>query len=185
MPKRPLSLNPPTVRTPFNGPEHTLVEMVRLAQGVRGEQSMLVRGQVEEIVRGLQPKDYMSEILAIRYWAMGHIRYLNDPLHVELIKDPQRICEEVIAYGASVADCDEIACCLGAMALCLGRVCEFVAAGFKQPGSYSHVFIRVMEPRSHQWIVLDPVAGTAERGMIRKVSTFKFASLDEAPEKAA
>ena len=172
-------------KVPFYGPKHTLVEMVRLAQGERGEQSLYVRGVTEEIVRGLQPKDYLSEILAIRYWAMAKIRYMNDPVHIELIKDPQRICEEVLRYGTTVADCDEIACCLGAMALQLGRKAEFVAGGFRSPGHYSHVFVRVKEPRSGAWIVLDPVAGTGESGMLRKITTWKIADLDEQPEKAA
>jgi len=154
--------------------------MVRAAHGPRGEQSILVRSMVEEIVRDLQPKDYLGEILAIRYWVTEHIRYVNDPLHVEIVKDPQRIMEEIIAHGQASEDCDGIAEMIGVLCLLVGRVVEFVVVGFGEAGHYSHVFVRVKEPRSGQWIVCDPVAGSDERGMLDRVTTFYTKSLDEA-----
>ena len=154
--------------------------MVKAVQGPRGEQSMLVRTVTEEVVRGLQPKDYLGEILAIRYWVTEHIRYVNDPLHVEVVKDPQRIVEEILANGQAAEDCDGIALLIAVMCLLVGRVVEFVVAGFGEPGHYTHVFVRVLEPRSGKWIVCDPVAGSDERGMLDRVTTFYTKSLDEA-----
>ena len=154
--------------------------MVKAVQGPRGEQSMLVRTVTEEVVRGLQPKDYLGEILAIRYWVTEHIRYVNDPLHVEVVKDPQRIVEEILANGQAAEDCDGIALLIAVMCLLVGRVVEFVVAGFGESGHYTHVFVRVLEPRSGKWIVCDPVAGSDERGMLDRVTTFYTKSLDEA-----
>jgi hypothetical protein len=156
--------------------------MVRAAQGERGEQSLLVRMAVEEAVMGVQPKDYLGEILAVRFWVTECCRYTNDPLHVELIKDPERIVGEIAAQGVSLTDCDEQALLMGTMALLLGRVAEFVVVGFGSEGSYSHVFPRVLEPRSNQWIVCDTIAGTDERGMLDAVTTYYTVSLDEPPE---
>jgi len=141
---------------------------------------MLVKSVAEHIVQKVQPKDYLGEILAVRYWVTEHVRYLNDPLHVEVVKDPQRIVEEIDARGQAAEDCDGIALLIGCLCLLIGRVCEFVVVGFGEPGSYSHVFVRVKEPRSGKWIVCDPVAGSDERGMLDRVTTFYTKSLDEA-----
>lgn len=143
---------------------------------------MLVRSVGEQIVSGLRPKDYLGEILAIRNWAAEYVRYQNDSLHVEIVKDPQRLIEEWQARGIAVGDCDDIATLIGTLALTLGRTAEFIVAGFGEQGHYSHVFCRVKEPRSGEWIVCDPVAGTGESDMLRKVTTYQVWSLDEVPK---
>ncbi len=174
-----LSLQPPTTIAGFSGAPDTLKAMVQAAQGDRGERSMLVRSMTEEIVKGLVPKDYLGEIIAIRNWVAEHVRYMNDPLHVELVKDPQRLVEEYLERGVAIADCDEIACLIATMALQIGRLPEYVVAGFGAPGHYSHVFVRVLEPKSGKWIVCDPVAGTNEAQMLGRVTTYETWSLDE------
>jgi hypothetical protein len=159
--------------------------MQEKALGPRGEQSFLVRQFTEEVVRYLEPKDYLGEIVAVRNVFVQRnpqsgvplFRYMNDPRHVELLKDPQRMVEEVMAYGSSQADCDEITCLAGAMALQLGREVEWVALGFA-PGSLSHVGLRVREPKSNQWIWLDAVAGPREREAAKRAQNIKFWSID-------
>ncbi len=139
---------------------------------------MLVRSVTEQITRGLRPKEYGGEIVALRNWAIEHVRYQNDPLHVELVKDPQRLCEEFLRHGTATGDCDCVATLIGAMALQLGRNAEFVAAGFGEPHSYSHVFTRIQVPKG-PWLVCDTVAGTQERRMIERIRTYQIWSLDE------
>jgi hypothetical protein len=176
----PTELPPPTTTlSGFNGAHDTLRTMVALAHGERGEQNMWLKGVAEEIVRHVQPKDYLGEILAIRYWVAEHVRYVNDPLHVEAIKDPTRLTEEILAHGVALADCDEIALLIGTLNLLVGRVAEFIVAGFGEPGQYSHVFARVMEPRTNTWIICDPVAGTEERAMALRVTSWEAWSLDD------
>jgi hypothetical protein len=53
-----------------------------------------------------------------------------------------------------------------------------VTVGFGAPGKYSHVFCRVREPKSGTWIVCDPVAGTDEAKMLRKVTTSRIWRID-------
>lgn len=174
-----LSLQPPHTLSGFTGAPDTVRAMIRAAQGPRGEKSMLVRSVVERITANMQPKDYLGEIVAIRNWVAENVRYLNDPLHVELVKDPQRLIEEYVSTGQAVGDCDDMACLIATMCLQLGRVAEFVIVGFGEQGHYSHVFTRVLEPKSGKWIVCDPVAGTDERKMLERVTTFETWSLDE------
>jgi hypothetical protein len=176
-----LLLNPPHQIRGFHGPPDTLAEMVKAAQGLRGEKSMLVRSVTERVVGRLWPKDYLGEILAINAWVSEHVIYLNDPMHVELLKDPQRLCEEILDKGFARGDCDDIAVLTATMGLQVGRHAQFVVAGFGAPGSYSHVFARILDPRSQQWIVCDPVAGSEVGSMLKRITTYQIWSCDELP----
>lgn len=177
-----LSLNPPHQITGFNGPKTTLAGMVRAIQGPRGEASLLVRSVTEEVIGQLAPKDYVGEISAICNWVAEHVVYVNDPMHVELLKDPQRLVEEIQARGHARGDCDDIACLIATMCLQVGRHAQLVVAGFGSKGSYSHVFARVQDPKSSKWIVCDPVAGSDVAGMLSRIKTFQVWSTDELPE---
>lgn len=155
----------------FTGPRDTLAAMERIALGDRGERSFLVRQFTERVTQHVAPKDYLGEILAIRNvflmpspWVRHAplFRYMNDPRHVEWIKDPQRQVEEIHEHGTTIVDCDEIALMGAVMALQLGREVEFVALGFA-PRELTHVGFRVKEPKSGAWIWVDPVAGPRER----------------------
>lgn len=174
---------PPYHLTRFRGAPDTLAKMREHVWGPRGEKSLLVRQLTERVVGGVWSKDYLSEILAIRFFATAHLtlnlRYTNDPAHVEWIKDPERIATELLDTGESLVDCEEIAELVATMALQVGRVAEFVVVGFGAPGEYSHVFARVSEPKSGAWIVCDPVAGSDEEGMLAKVTTAEVWSLDD------
>lgn len=155
----------------FTGPKDTLQSMEKLAHGARGEQSYVVRQFTEWVTKDLFPKDYLGEILAVRNCflqpsptrpGVPMFRYMNDPRHVEWIKDPQRMVEEVVQTGSCICDCDEIALLGATMSMQLGREVEFVALGFA-PRSLTHVGYRVKEPKSNTWIWVDPVAGPRER----------------------
>ena len=176
---------PPYRLSRFSGHPDTLRAMVRAVQGPRGEQSYLVREVLEDIIRDVQPKDYLGEILAVRYWVAEHVHYVNDPLHVEMVKDPQRIVEEILRTGKAIEDCDGYTVLNSCFALLLGRVSEACVVGFGAAGQYAHVFSRVQEPRTNQWIVCDQVAGTDERGMLDAITTYYTVSFDEPPERIA
>lgn len=181
------AMSPPSSNRPFRGPFDTLQMMADLALGDRGEKSVLVRQFTEVLVREIQPKDYLGEILAIRNvfvqpppvitGAPALFRYTNDPRHVEMVKDPERIVHEIVLYGASTIDCDESAMLAGTMALCVGREVEFVAMGFS-PRELSHVAVRVKEPKSGAWILLDGVAGPREKEAADRAKELLYWSLD-------
>lgn len=166
--------SPPTTIRPFHGPADTIMLMIQMTVGPRGEQSTLVRSMKDHIVRDIAPKDYLSEILAVRNFVAEKIKYSNDALAVEQVQDPERMCEQIVQNGKAVADCDEIALMIGTLCRQLGREVEYVTVGFKQPGSFAHVFCRVQEPKSGAWIICDPVAGTDEASMLARVTTSKI-----------
>jgi len=171
---------------PFRGPKDTLQRMAQHALGPRGEQSALVRQFTEWVIRDVHPKDYLGEILAIRnvfvQWSPTRptaplFRYTNDPRHVEMIKDPQRIVEEIAEQGTSLVDCDDSAQMAGTMLMQIGREVEFVAMGF-EPNSLSHVAVRAREPKSGKMIILDGVAGPREAEAAGKAKELLIWSLN-------
>jgi hypothetical protein len=175
----PLDLSvPPHTIGPFRGPIDTVGTLRKQVLGPRGERSIVVYQQTEQIVRGLQPKDYASEILAIRNWVATHVRYKNDPLSVELVSDPQRLVEEIHKHGRAVGDCDDIAGLMATMMRQLGREAEWVTVGFQVGAPHSHIFTRVLEPKTHTWYVCDPVAGTDEQAMLGRVKSWKIWRID-------
>jgi hypothetical protein len=174
----PIADAPPQTVRPYQGPEDTVATMMQMVVGERGEQSMLVRYLKDHIVRELQPKDYLSEILAVRNFAAERIRYSNDAVAVEQVQDPERISDQIVKYGRAVGDCDDIATWIAATCRQLGRDVEIVVVGFGRANNYSHVFVRVLEPKSGQWVICDPVAGTDEASMLRRVTTYKMWRVD-------
>lgn len=179
---------PSTTLAPYRGPETTLNQMVAFARGEGGERSMIVRQFVEFFLRGIQPKDYLGEIIAIRnifvqpspFIPGGNtplFRYMNDPRHVEMVKTPERCVREIMEHGSTLVDCDDISVCAGTFALHCGREVEFVALGFA-PNTLSHVGVRVKEPKSGRWIWLDGVAGPREKEAAGRAKTLLIKSLD-------
>lgn len=140
----------------------------------------------EEIVGQLGSKDYLSEILAIYYWVLGHTRYANDPRTVELVRSPKEMLARLERAVASLRggwrpslDCDDMTALLAAMFLSMGREVQIVTVAFKNAfyrnqRQYGHVYLRVREPRTGHWIVLDPVAAEGAGEMLRRVVAAKI-----------
>lgn len=169
---------PPHTLAPFRGPQTTVDELRRQVTGPRGERSVVVYKQLEQIVRGLQPKDYASEILAVRNWVATRVRYKNDPISTELVSDPERLVTEIAAHGRAVGDCDDIAGLMATFMRQLGREAEWVTVGFQPGAAHTHIFTRVLEPKTRTWYVCDPVAGTDEQAMLGRVKSWKIWRID-------
>jgi hypothetical protein len=164
----------------FKGTDQTIHMMLGYARGKEGEQNYRVRQWAEAIVRHLRPKDYLSEILAIRGWCTSPwLRYSNDARHVEQVKTPFRTLLEIEKQRVALVDCDDIATLIAALGMTLGREARYTIAAFQPGGEYTHVFACLREPRSQTWIVCDPVAGTREQEMLSAIKSYKTISVDE------
>jgi len=175
---------------PFRGAQHTVQNIRRLA--VECQKRYSLRLLAEQIVGRLPSKDYLSEILAIYYWVLGNTRYANDPRNVELVRSPREVLarlEAVVPKLLEVArgtakwrpslDCDDLVTLLVGMFLCMGRHVQVLTVAFHDAfvngvRQYSHVLIRVQEPRTGQWLVLDPVAAEDASGMLKRVKHVKI-----------
>ena len=174
-----LASAPYTRTRTFQGAQDTVQEMIKAALGDRGERSILVRTRTDQIVAGLADKSYLSEIIAVRNYVAANVKYRNDALGVEQVKDPQRLVEEIDAWGKGVGDCDDISTLIAGMLRQLGRRTRIVIVGFTPEPNFSHVFSCGLEPRSKKWIVCDPVAGSDEAKMLRRVKHWKAFEVDQ------
>jgi len=161
---------------PYRGTDHTVAKMIELMLGPRGEQSNKVRRHTEQIVVNVRPKDYMSEMVAVCRWWGNAGRYTRDPIHVEMLRDPERLIDDVNA-GKAAVDCDDTAMAIGTGCMTLGARVQIVTVGFsaRMPGAaknHSHVFVRGQDPRSKIWWVLDPVAGRRTASMLKRVKQY-------------
>jgi transglutaminase-like putative cysteine protease len=129
---------------------------------------------IEDIVRDLPPKDRLSQMAAIYDWFNRHWTYLNDPVEVELVKDPERLLEEIAQKGRALGDCDDASTFLYAACRTIGIPARFARAGFTRgplaDGSkFSHVFV-VCPDQHGRKVVLDPVAGRRTTEMLGRVT---------------
>lgn len=153
--------------------------MLRATEGPRGATNPAVRFLAEHIVRDVAAKDYLSEVLAIRYWVNAHVPYLRDPVTVEWLRDPLALIDEIKATGKNGqlgivrADCDEIAMLCAALAMAVGNECDFIPVGFTSGGQPTHVLTRVHIHKAPAPMVIDPVAGTREAKMLATIKSLK------------
>jgi hypothetical protein len=167
--------------------------MIQLAKGLvdpramvqnalQGERSIRFRRHTEQIINNLRPKDYTSEIIAISRWWGNAGRYTRDPLHVELVRSPDRLLSDALA-GRAALDCDDLALAIATSCLTIGARAQFVTVGFQprmpgQPKVHTHVFARAQDPKSKVWWVLDPVAGRKTGDMLRRVKQYTIFEVD-------
>ena len=169
-------------QTRYRDVGHSVKAIKDAVEGPRGILSPKVRLFTEGLIRQVNPKDYLSEILAIRYGVLRLVPYINDPVHVEWIRDPEALIEEIEKHGVVRADCDEITGLISACSFAIGREVDLITAGFlPPPAPHSHVFPRVHlpgNPTGAPWpVVVDPVAGTREPSMLQRIRSYTVYSL--------
>lgn len=100
---------------PYRGTDHTVAVMIQLTKGavdpramiagaLQGERSIPLRRHTEQIINNIRPKDYSSELAAIGKWWGNAGRYTRDPLHVEMLRTPDRLMSDALA-GRLACDC--------------------------------------------------------------------------------
>jgi hypothetical protein len=142
------------------------------------QEHIAVRRVAEEICQGLASKDYASEYLAIYYFILARCRYMRDPRTVELVKAPYILATDILAGKTPSIDCDDMAALIAALILAVGGKCDMVTVAFKNQffrgeRQYSHVFCRAQEPRTGEYVVLDPVSAEKTNDMISRIKAAK------------
>lgn len=143
------------------------------------QQKPVVRALAEEITQHLPSKDCVSEALAFYNLLLARTRYMRDPRSVELVRAPWVVVSEMMAGRTPGLDCDDMTALICALAAVSGAECRAVTVAFRNMfyqgrRQYSHVFAQIKEPRTGQWITVDPVAGDKTEEMKKRVVAAKF-----------
>jgi hypothetical protein len=144
----------------------------------RSQRVYTVRQTAEAITQGLRSKDYVSEALAIYQWVCTHTRYARDPRTIELVRAPYLVLADIAQGQTPGIDCDDMTALIAALCLTLGHRTRAVTVAprhvfFQGERQFTHIFAQVQDPRTGQWITLDPVARRADR-MMSSVVAMKF-----------
>jgi hypothetical protein len=160
----------------YRGAPQTVEVMRRAA--LESQNSLEVRKLCEDTCCDLQSKDYLSEYIAIYNMSLQRCRYMRDPRTVELVKAPYLVAREILNGGTPSVDCDDYAALIAACVLAMGGSPRYVTVAFRdqfygRQRQYSHVFCQAFEPRSKQWVTLDPVAAERTKQMMKDTRAAK------------
>ncbi len=163
----------PTSRVGYHGASQT-IDVMRKAVLKSGLTQFDTRKLVETLCEGIASKDYTSEYLAIYQCMLQRARYMRDPKNVELVRAPYIISQQIMAGRIPSLDCDDMATWIAEAVIAVGGYARFVTVAFQNmfydgKRQYSHVFTQALDPRTKQWIVLDPVAAEKTKSMLDRV----------------
>ena len=162
---------------PYRGAPQT-VAVIKKSAG-EAQTKPVVRLLAEEVTKHLPSKDTVSEALSYYYLVLNRTRYMRDPRSVELVRAPWVVVNQIMAGHTPGLDCDDMTAFICGLAASSGAECRAVTVAFrnmffKGRRQYSHVFAQIKEPRTRQWITLDPVAGDKTNEMMSRVVAVKF-----------
>ncbi len=128
----------------------TLKHMKEYVRQALRNPDQIIRGKALEIFKneGVPPRRYNLEMAALHGYVRDAIRYVKDPVGLELVQAPERTLE--IGQG----DCDDKSTLLAALLMATGHPCRFTVVGFKDRG-FSHVLV---EARSGvKWVPMETI----------------------------
>ncbi len=120
------------------GTKATLEQMAKLAKEASHDVQWISWWRTQ--VSDLPSKDYKGEAKRIFDLVKKYVRYVRDPVHLELLQDPRSVL-----FRDGSADCDEAATTVAAAALALGHQAAFrvVGADPTRPDEFSHVYAMI------------------------------------------
>ena len=141
-----------TVRTlPSNdaGTVLTLKEMRRLSRGALRDPLLL--DVAAHIVRS--EKGRAAYPRRIREWISQAVRFLPDPVGVELLRAPRWMLDDIRRRGFTQGDCDDVAILSAAIGLAVGCPARFKVLGFRANGPLAHIYAELWTGRG--WLEMD------------------------------
>lgn len=111
--------------------------------------SPTVRETAVGLVRDTAQRDRLAQARAIRRFLQDRMRFLSDPLGVELLHTPEYLLKEIGRRGIIQADCDDAAILGAALAKNIGIPAYFRALAFwdAKRTPYQHVYTLLQTPQ--------------------------------------
>lgn len=128
----------------------TLAIMARLAREAVRDPRQYARMKALEIYRqnNLPTRAFNPEARALQTWVQNCIRYVRDPVDVELVQTPE------VTLKLATGDCDDQSTLLAAMLAATGHPAQFVAVGMNNE-PLSHVLVETKI--GDKWIAAETI----------------------------
>lgn len=108
-----------------------------------------------EVVAPITPHNTLGQIDAIDDFLSRCFRYINDPLGVELLRDPAFQAESIRERGYVQGDCDEAATLAASLGMANGIPARFRALAFyTKDAPFTHVICDLQGP-DKKWYPID------------------------------
>lgn len=138
----------------------TVSQIKRLVNQALADPQQTIRLRAESLLYSAQERDEVNEIQNIFQWVEDHFHYVNDPLGVELVKNPVLIDQKISEFGEFLGDCDDISAYLASLLKSVGYPVKLVVVSPQQSSGYDyrHIFVRVWMASQNAWVALDGCA---------------------------
>ena len=137
-----------TVSDGVPGTVATLKEMRRFAREAVRDPKQKIRTLALDIVSGLPPRSRVLEVKNLHQFVRDEIRYVRDPVGLELVSTPARTLE------TRQGDCDDKSTLLAALLESIGHPARYKAIGLNG-GPFSHVYVETKLGES--WVPLETI----------------------------
>lgn len=144
----------------------TLSIMARLAREAVRAPNQYARLKALEIYRGagIQARQYTQEARALQVWVQNCVRYVRDPVDLELVQTPE------VTLKLLAGDCDDQSTLLAAMLTATGHVSRFVAIGMHgEPLSHVLVETKIGEKWTPAETILKKPLGWYPQGVTSRL----------------
>lgn len=154
LPKAPDAARPRTVARTIGIPDGkagtivTLRIMRQLARDAVRDPAQTIRTTALKLLAGLPPRQWGPEVERLHSFVRDEIRYVRDPVNIELVATPAKTLE------LRAGDCDDKATLLAALLEASGHPARFLAVGLNG-GPLSHVLTQTKI--GPQWISLETI----------------------------
>jgi hypothetical protein len=128
---------------------------------VQSQTSDLAHAAVQDALRAVPEKNPQAEVSALLAWVRAHYRYTQDPVEVELVRDPRYSLRAIQREGRFFGDCDDASVLLATLLETAGYSTRFVVQG-ADGEPYQHVLVEV--ELDGQWTPADVTNRSAALG---------------------
>lgn len=137
------------------GVDRTVERMTTIAQDSARDHRFITFAQSISLRGGR--KDSLEVLAALVKWVRDHWTFRRDPVHVELVKTPERLLTELKSRDMMIGDCDDASVLIASLTTALGYPSRFVVLQRKKSAkSYDHIYVETFA--DGRWHSLDGVA---------------------------
>lgn len=130
----------------------TMMRMARKCHDAMKNPKIIRYGN--EIIGAVKPRDVARQIGAVNHFMDRWFRFVNNPVGVQLIRDPWSMITDIESRGFTQGACDDAAVLVATLGMANGIYARFRALAFHTVNDpYSHVITDLWDGQS--WVSCD------------------------------